>query len=191
MKSLVIHGKGSSPGKVEWLANPLRKYGDVQVPDFDMEVKEGIEKALSFDFDCIAGHSRGGVIALIAAAIKGTCAIAVSAPADRLRQKQYLSKFPEGTIQYKNYQDLLKISDDELKEYSAITYARKLNNVLLLHGSKDEMVEKEQSINLCNEIIKYGGKCELKIIDMKHSPPKSKEKEIYEIIQNWINNNIL
>ncbi|AWR96428.1 prolyl oligopeptidase family serine peptidase [Acidianus sulfidivorans JP7] len=191
MRSLVIHGKGSSPEKVEWLAKPLRSFGEVIVPEFELEVKDGVRKALSYNFDCIAGHSRGGLIALIAAAIVGSCVIAVSAPSDRIRQKNYLSKFPEGTIQYKNYQDLLKIPDQELIQYSAINYADKLKKVLLLHGDKDEMVEKEQSITLCNEIKKNNGNCTLYIIDMKHSPPKSKEKEISAIIENWIKNTIL
>lgn len=186
MKSLVIHGKSSTPEKVEWLAKPLRKFGEVVVPNFDMEVREGVEKALAYDFDCIAGHSRGGLIALIAGAIKGSCVIAVSTPADRLRQRRYLSKFSEDTVQYKNYQDLLRIPEEELAKYSALNYVDRLKKVLLIHGERDEMVEKDQSILLCNEILKHGGSCTLKLFDMAHSPPKSKEKEIGEIIEKWI-----
>ena len=191
MKSLVIHGKGSSPEKVEWLAKPLRKYGEVMVPEFEIEVKEGVEKALTYDFDCVAGHSRGGVIALIAGALKGTCVIAVAAPSDRKKQREYLSAFPPGTIQNKIYQDLLSLPEYEF-DYSPLKYADKLKNVLLIHGEEDEIVKKEHSIAMCEEIRKHGGNCELHIIPkMKHTPLGQQYSIIWNIIDKWIKENVL
>ncbi|EZQ04815.1 dipeptidyl aminopeptidase [Candidatus Acidianus copahuensis] len=190
MKFLVIHGKGSSPEKIGWLIDPLKEFGEVYAPEFDLEVKEGVEKALKINFDCIAGHSRGGLIALITAALKGTCVISISAPSDRIRQLKYSSTFPKDTIQYRNYLDLLKIPEEELKKYSAINYANKIKKALLIHGERDEIVEKEQSKLMCEEIGRNGGECELHIINMRHSPGKSNEKEIKEIIQRWINTKI-
>lgn len=186
MKSLVLHGKGSSPDKVEWLAKPLREFGEVIVPDFEIEVKEGVEKALSYDFDCIAGHSRGGTIALISGALKGTCVIAVSAPSDRRKQREYLSKFPPGTIQNRIYQDISKLPEYEF-EYVPLNYADKLKNVLLIHGDNDEIVLKDHSILMCEEIKKHGGNCELHIIPgMKHTPLGQQYSIIWEIIEKWI-----
>ncbi|MBB5254392.1 alpha/beta hydrolase family protein [Sulfurisphaera ohwakuensis] len=186
MRSLVIHGKGSSPEKVEWLAKPLRSFGEVIVPDFEIEVKEGVEKALQYNFDCIAGHSRGGTIALIVGALRGSCVIAVSAPSDRRKQKEYLSKFPQGTIQHKIYEDLIKLPDYEF-DYSPLKYADKLKDVLLIHGENDEIVSKEHSIVMCEEIKKYGGNCELHIIpNMKHTPLGQQYSTIWNIIENWI-----
>ncbi|BFH73747.1 prolyl oligopeptidase family serine peptidase [Sulfurisphaera javensis] len=186
MKSLVLHGKGSSPEKVEWLAKPLRSFGEVIVPEFEIEVKEGIEKALQYDFDCIAGHSRGGTIALIAGALKGTCVIAVSAPSDRRKQREYLSKFPPGTVQNRIYQDISKLPEYEF-DYAPLKYADKLKDVLLIHGENDEIVLKEHSIVMCEEIKKHGGNCELHIIPgMKHTPLGQQYSKIWEIIENWI-----
>jgi len=191
MKTLVIHGKGSSPDKVEWLAKPLRKYGEVTVPEFEIEVREGIEKALTYDFDCIAGHSRGGTIALIAGALRGTCVIAVSAPSDRKKQREYLSTFPPGTIQNKIYQDISSLPEYEF-EYAPLKYTDRLKNVLLIHGEEDEIVLKEHSIVMCEEIKKHGGKCELHIIPkMKHTPLGQQYSIIWDIVDKWIKENTL
>ncbi|MCH4816820.1 MAG: prolyl oligopeptidase family serine peptidase [Saccharolobus sp.] len=191
MKSLVLHGKNSSPDKVEWLAKPLRKFGEVIVPEFEIEVKEGVEKALTYDFDCIAGHSRGGLIALITAALKGKCVIAVSAPSDRRKQREYLSKFPPGTIQYNIYQDLLKMPEYEF-DYSSLKYADKLKKVLLIHGEKDEIVLKEHSVTLCEMIKNHDGDCELYIVpEMKHTPLGQQYHVIWNTIENWIKRKVL
>jgi dipeptidyl aminopeptidase/acylaminoacyl peptidase len=186
MKSLVLHGKGSSPEKVEWLAKPLRQFGEVLIPEFEIEAKEGVQKALTYDFDLIAGHSRGGLVALIAAALKGKSAIAVSAPSDRRKQKEYLSKFPPGTIQRKIYEDIKNLPDEELEWYP-LKYADRIKNALLIHGENDDVVLKEHSIILCDEIRKYGGKCQLYIIKgMKHSPLGQHYNEIWKIITEWV-----
>lgn len=191
MKSLVLHGKGSSPDKVEWLAKPLREYGEVIVPEFEIEVKEGVEEALKYDFDCIAGHSRGGTVALIAGAIKETCVIAVSAPSDRRKQREYLSKFPPGTVQNKIFQDISRLPEYEF-DYAPLKYANKLNNVLLIHGEDDEIVLKDHSIVMCEEIKKYGGYCELHIIPkMKHTPLGQHYSTIWGIIEKWIREYVL
>ena len=67
----MLHGKGPSPEKVSWLWEPLKEFGDVEVPPFDYSVEEGLQLALRESFDLVAGHSRGGTIALLAAAKKG------------------------------------------------------------------------------------------------------------------------
>ncbi|AWR93567.1 alpha/beta hydrolase family protein [Acidianus brierleyi] len=190
MRILVLHGKGSSPDKIKWLSKPLEEFGEIIVPDFDYEVKEGVEKALKYDFDCIAGHSRGGTIALMSSALTGKCCIAVSAPSDRVEQMKYLSSFPQDSIQYRNYLDLSKISIEDLKKYSPINYADKLHNVLLIHGKNDNIVSPTHSINLCNKIKENGGKCELYLIEMKHSPPMDKYSELAGIIKKWVKTQI-
>ena len=189
MISLVLHGKGSSPEKVEWLAKPLRQFGEVIVPYFEIEVKEGVEKAITYNFDLIAGHSRGGTIALIAAALKGKSVIAVSAPSDRRKQKEYLSRFPPGTIQHKIYEDIKNLPEEEF-EYYPLKYADRIKNALLIHGENDEIVLKDHSVILCEEIKKHGGNCELHIIKgMKHTPLGQHYKLIWDIITNWVKKN--
>ncbi len=190
MRILVLHGKGSSPEKIKWLSKPLEEFGEVIIPDFDYEVKEGVEKALKSDFDCIAGHSRGGTIALMASALTGKCCIAVSAPSDRVEQLNYLSSFPQDTIQYRNYLDLSKISIEDLKKYSPIHYASSLRNVLLIHGKNDNIVSPKHSINLCSKIRENGGNCELYLIEMKHSPPMDKYSEVADVIKKWVKTQI-
>ncbi|BCU71037.1 alpha/beta hydrolase family protein [Stygiolobus caldivivus] len=186
MISLVLHGKGSSPEKVEWLAKPLRQFGEVLVPEFEIEAKEGVEKALTYNFDLVAGHSRGGLVALIVAALKGKNVIAVSAPSDRRKQREYLSRFSTGTIQNKIYEDIKDLPEEEL-DYYPLKYAQKIKNALLIHGENDDIVLKEHSIILCEEIKKYGGKCELHIIKgMKHSPLGQHYKVIWDIITDWV-----
>ncbi len=186
MISLVLHGKGSSPDKVAWLAEPLRDFGQVVSPPFDYEVREGVERALQVSFDLIAGHSRGGTIALVVAALTGKPVIAVSAPTDRVKQLEYLSKFPEGTLQHRNYLDLLKIPREELAKYSPINYAGKLKKVLLIHGKHDEMVLPSHSVELCEKVKEEGGDCELHLLDMRHSPPAHAFKEIRDIVVSWV-----
>jgi dipeptidyl aminopeptidase/acylaminoacyl peptidase len=190
MKILVLHGKNSSPDKIRWLTKPLEEFGEVISPEFDYEVKEGVEKALEYSFDCITGHSRGGTTALMVSALTGKCCIAVSAPSDRVAQMKYLSSFAPDSIQYRNYLDLSKIPIEDLEKYSPIRYADKLRNVLLIHGKNDNVVPLTHSINLCNKIKENGGKCELYLLEMKHSPPMDKYSEIAGIIKRWVETQI-
>ncbi len=186
MKVVVLHGRGSSPKNVEWLATPFRELGDVLVPEFDFEVREGVNIALSYDFDLIAGHSRGGLVALIAGAIKGKPVVAVGAPVDRKRQYEYLSRFPEDTIQGRIFKELRALPKEEI-EVSALDYAEKLDKVLLIHGTEDKIVEPEQSIALCRKLKELNKDCELKLINgMGHSPSGSKAKEVENVIRAWL-----
>lgn len=186
MRTLVLHGRGSSPKNVEWLASPFRGFGEVIVPEFDFEVNEGVRRALGYDFDIIAGHSRGGLVALIAGAITGRPVVAVGAPADRKRQFEYLSKFPENTIQGKIFRELKVLPKEEL-EQSAFQYADRLEKVLLIHGSEDKIVEPDQSVKLCERLRQLGKDCELRIIQgMGHSPSGDKVKEVSEVITSWL-----
>ncbi|MEM1860311.1 MAG: S9 family peptidase, partial [Metallosphaera sp.] len=114
MHSIVLHGKGSSPSKVEWLSVPLKRFGTVEVPNFDYDVEQGLEIVLKTDFQLIAGHSRGGTVALLAGARRGVPVIAVSAPTDRLLQLEHLSKFPEDSEQGKLYRYLSSFPREKL-----------------------------------------------------------------------------
>ncbi|MGC9105470.1 MAG: alpha/beta hydrolase family protein [Thermoprotei archaeon] len=186
MKAIVLHGRSSSPKSVEWLAEPFRAFGEVIVPDFDFEVNEGVNRALQYDFDVIAGHSRGGLIALIVAAIKGKPVVAVAAPADRKRQYEYVSKFPPDTFQGRIYKELSALPKEEI-EVSAFQYLEKLDNVLLIHGLQDPVVQPEQSKDLCDALRKLGKRCELYLIPkMGHSPRDENVRVVQEIIKGWL-----
>ncbi|BCU66980.1 alpha/beta hydrolase [Sulfolobales archaeon HS-7] len=187
MKILVIHGLNSSPEKIEWLSEPLRKYGEVYVPKVDEEIMETVEKYSSFNCDLVAGHSRGGASALILGSKKVIPVIAVSPPADRLLQLHYLSTFPSGTPQHRNYEYLSSLGEEYLRNTSPINYVKGLKDVLLIHGTRDDIVQQRQSEILCEKIRESGGRCQLQIIDMKHSPMRSQYKEIDNIISEWLN----
>ncbi|MEM0169460.1 MAG: prolyl oligopeptidase family serine peptidase [Metallosphaera sp.] len=186
MKSIVLHGKGSSPHKVEWLSNPLRTFGQVDTPDFDYDVEEGLRIVLSKEFDLIAGHSRGGTVALLAGAKKGLPVIAVSAPTDRLLQLEHLSKFPTESEQGKLYKYLSTFPNERLIETSPITYAKDLRNVLLIHGEKDEVVPKIHSEVLCEKVKESGNRCDFVVLEMRHSPPKHLYNKIERIVLEWV-----
>lgn len=188
---MALHGKGSDPAKISWLINPLKTFGDVYAPKFDGEASEFLNSFLNKEYDLVAGHSRGGTYALLYSAFKDKPAIAVSSPSDRVLQAEYLKSFNEGTIQKNLYEDLIKIPKEYLIETSPIKYAGRIKNVLLIHGSEDNIVPVQQSKNLCEMILKTGGKCKLYIIKMKHTPPPSSYKEIKKIIENWVNDNVV
>ncbi|MGC9208384.1 MAG: prolyl oligopeptidase family serine peptidase [Nitrososphaeria archaeon] len=191
MKILVLHGKGSSPKKIEWLASPLRAFGEVDAPEADIEAEEFIQRFMSKNYDLVAGHSRGGTFALLYAAYRGVPVIAVSAPSDRMKQRDYLSRFSEGTIQRKLYEDLSGLSKEYLQSTSPIFLAEKIKDALLIHGSEDSIVPVEQSIEMCKLINEKGGRCFLSIVKMKHTPSIANYKEISSIIQEWVRRHVV
>ena len=187
MHSIVLHGKGSSPSKVEWLSVPLKRFGTVEVPNFDYDVEQGLEIVLKTDFQLIAGHSRGGTVALLAGARRGVPVIAVSAPTDRLLQLEHLSKFPEDSEQGKLYRYLSSFPREKLLETSPIAHASSLRNILLIHGKGDDVVPIIQSERLCDKVREAGNSCEIVKLNMRHSPPKHLYGEIENVIVNWVN----
>ncbi|WP_287690068.1 prolyl oligopeptidase family serine peptidase [Metallosphaera javensis (ex Sakai et al. 2022)] len=186
MNSIVLHGKGSSPSKVEWLSTPLRRFGTVEVPDFDYDVEQGLEIVLRKDFHLVAGHSRGGTVALLAGARRFVPVIAVSAPTDRILQLEHLSRFPEDSEQGKLYRYLSTFSRERLIETSPITYASSLRNVLLIHGENDDVVPIIHSERLCEKVREAGNECNMVRLNMRHSPPKHLYREIEDIVVKWV-----
>ncbi|WP_240938883.1 alpha/beta hydrolase family protein [Metallosphaera hakonensis] len=186
MYSLVLHGKGSSPSKVEWLWKPLMRFGTVEVPEFEYDVEKGLEMVLDKDFQLVAGHSRGGTVALLAGAKRGLPVIAVSAPTDRILQLNHLSKFPQDSEQGKLFKYLSSFPQSKLIETSPVTYASSLRNVLLIHGEDDDVVPIIHSERLCDEVNKKGNNCILIRLKMRHSPPKHLYGEIDRIIHDWV-----
>lgn len=188
MEIFVLHGKHSSPEKVSWLSKPLKKFGNVQVPFFDFEIKQGLEILKGKEIDCIAGHSRGGTAALLAAEIMNIkCVIAVSAPIDRIYQMNYLCKFGEDTIQHKLCLELRALPEEELKETSPIYMLDKLDNVLIIHGDSDEIVPLWHSKTLYERLNGLGRNVRLEIIKgMKHTPMRSQYSYIEKIITEFM-----
>lgn len=188
MEIYVLHGKGSSPSKVEWLSRPLKKFGSVVVPLFDFEIKEGIELLKGKKIGCIAGHSRGGTAALLASVLMGiNCVIAVASPIDRIYQRDYLCSFGEDKIQHKLCLDLKEIPEEELKETSPIYYLDKLNNVLIIHGDSDDIVPLWHSKTLYEKLNAMGKNVRLEIIKgMKHTPMKSHYSQIDKVITDFM-----
>jgi Dipeptidyl aminopeptidases/acylaminoacyl-peptidases len=186
MRSLVLHGKGSSPEKVSWLWEPLKEFGNVEVPPFDYSVEEGLQLALRESFDLVAGHSRGGTIALLAGAKKGRPVIAVSAPTDRILQLEHLYNRRDLPGSKELYQYLSSIPVEVLRETSPVNHSSLLKDVLLIHGIRDEVVPAEHSKILCEKVREMGNRCTLLLLDMRHSPPAHLYSKIRQIIQDWI-----
>ncbi len=191
LKMLVLHGKGSCPKKVEWLASPLRAFGEVEAPRADMEADDFIQRFMNRSYDLVAGHSRGGTFALLYAAYRGVPVIAVSAPSDRLKQKDYLSKFNEGTIQRRLYEDLNGLSEEYLRRTSPVVFADKIKDALLIHGSEDQIVPVDQSIEMCRLINEKGGRCFLSILKMRHTPSVANYREISNLVQEWVKRHVV
>ncbi|MEM3276821.1 MAG: S9 family peptidase, partial [Metallosphaera sp.] len=117
---------------------------------------------------------------------KGLPVIAVSAPTDRLLQLEHLSKFPTESEQGKLYKYLSTFPNERLIETSPITYAKDLRNVLLIHGEKDEVVPKIHSEVLCEKVKESGNRCDLVVLEMRHSPPKHLYNKIERIVLEWV-----
>lgn len=186
MRVLVLHGKGSSPEKVKWLSSALPQRFDVLVPPAEAEIPELVETIISLSPDLVVGHSRGGTASLIASSKLHIPVIAVSSPSDRRAQLEYLSKFPEGTVQHMIYKDVATLPS-EVIDLSPVKFAHEIRRVLLIHGEKDEIVLPSQSQRMCELIRESGGDCRLYIIrGMKHSPVNKEIGEVQRIIRDWI-----
>ncbi len=185
---LALHGKGSSPDKIKWLTEPLSQFGDVIAPSIDMEVNQALELLKEYNFGLVAGHSRGGTVALLAAAMRGVPVIAVSAPSDRLMQRMHLCSYPDGTVQKRLCREQDNVSESYLKSTSPVNFADKISSALLIHGKQDDIVPIVQSRIMCLRIKENGGKCNLLELMMKHSPPKSLEKELFKAVKEWMVN---
>jgi len=188
--SLALHGKGSSPEKIGWLTGPLYRFGEVIAPQIDLEVDRALDVVSGFKFDLVAGHSRGGTVALLAAARHGVPVIAISAPTDRIMQRMHLCSYPDGTVQKKLCIEQYGYSESYLRSTSPINFADKIKKALLVHGTKDEIVPVMQSRMMCSRIKESGNGCTLLELSMKHTPPKSLEKQLSEAIIEWIRNDI-
>ncbi|MDG6928087.1 MAG: prolyl oligopeptidase family serine peptidase [Nitrososphaerota archaeon] len=186
MMILALHGKGSSPEKIQWLTEPLSKFGQVTAPPVDMEVNQALELVGRYSFDLIAGHSRGGTVALLAAARRGVPVIAVSAPSDRVMQRMHLCSYPDGTVQKRLCREQDNYSESYLRSTSPVNFADKITDALLVHGKRDDIVPISQSRIMCSRIRENGGRCNLVELEMKHTPPKSLEKELFRAVEEWI-----
>ncbi|BBG24166.1 alpha/beta hydrolase family protein [Sulfuracidifex tepidarius] len=183
MRCLVLHGKNSSPEKIKWLTDPISKFAEVESPFVDMEVSEIVEKFRHENYECFAGHSRGGTAALILGSIRPSVVIAVSSPTDRKLQLDHLSKFPDDTPQSSLYKDLSKVRD--LDSSSPINYVEGLKNssILLIYGDSDQIVPRRHGEVLCEKLAN----CRLEIVKgMKHSPMGQQIGQINRIISEFL-----
>ncbi|MGC8661085.1 MAG: alpha/beta hydrolase family protein [Nitrososphaeria archaeon] len=183
---LALHGKGSTPEKITWLTEPLSHFGEVTAPPIDMEVNQALSFVDRYSFDLIAGHSRGGTVALLAAAKRDVPVVAVSAPCDRVLQRMHLCSYPDGTVQKKLCREQDGYSESYLRSTSPVNFADKIADALLIHGKRDDIVPISQSRTMCYKIRESGGKCSLLELEMKHTPPKSLEKELFRAVEEWI-----
>ena len=198
MRAIALHGFGSSPEKINWLAGPLRSLGfEVLTPsyrDFEDGLNKLNELLKSGEQAIVAGHSMGGTIALLAASTMSgiTCAISVSGPTDRLAQVRWLSEGGPGSIRRRTYEELLRIdskqvTEEFLRRTSPINYLRPgLPPILLIHGTNDELVKIDQVVNYYERARSLGNIIELvRIEGMPHTPRGKDIKVIANVIEKF------
>ncbi|MFB6470951.1 MAG: alpha/beta hydrolase family protein [Vulcanisaeta sp. AZ3] len=200
MRAIALHGFGSSPEKINWLVGPLRTLNlDVLVPSYK-DFGDGLNKVneivrSSSDYFIVAGHSMGGTIALLTASTmeRINCAISVSGPTDRWAQVRWLSEGEPGSIRRRTYEELLKISSEQVSEgflrrTSPINYLKSgLPPMLLIHGINDELVNIQQVESYYEKAKSLGNTIELvRIEGMSHTPRGKDIKVIARVIEEFI-----
>lgn len=140
------------------------------------------------------GWSRGGMMTYkvlsLSAEIK--CAVIISGLADLFRSE-------------KNRSDLSKVylklfgTDNEMefenrkKERSAVYFAEKINKnteILLIHGTNDNKISFQDSVDMNNKLKSAGVHIELKLIDDGDHYLRKNRKEVTEIRKKWFDSKL-
>ena len=172
-KAAVFHGYGSTPSRVRWLSDALRKLNvEVEVPKLPQPLVRAYEyvASLNLDVDLFAGHSMGGALALIMAAKKSKPAIAVAPPTNLKFQLDYMKTNPNLRRIYEEITSIVK--EEEMERLSPINFKYE-KPILIIHGTTDRVVPIEQSREFCKQVLS----CKLVEIDgMGHSPHNEDER---------------
>ncbi|MFZ1321370.1 MAG: prolyl oligopeptidase family serine peptidase [Ignavibacteria bacterium] len=137
------------------------------------------------------GWSRGGMMTykVLTLTDKIKCSVIVSGLADIIRSekdKDGIAKAYNKLFGSKNETEFEK----RKKERSAVHFYKKINKeteILLIHGTGDDKVSHQDSLDMYELFKKNGNKCQLEIIkDGDHYLTKHR-KELVQLRKNWFN----
>ncbi|MBP1448715.1 MAG: prolyl oligopeptidase family serine peptidase [Thermoproteus sp.] len=193
MKSVVYHGRGSSPDKIDWLIAPIREAGfEVVVPNI-REVADAYEAGIrELPVDLAAGHSMGGTAALLLAARnpgKVGCVVAVAGPVDRRLQLQWLEG--RGDKYSKRLANELASLGPQLDETSPSRYiGQGMPPVLYIRGERDDLVPRAHVDVLVGLADKFGFRVDIvEVRGMGHVPKFEEERrKIADVVKNFLSN---
>ena len=75
-----------------------------------------------------------------------------------------------------------------MKERSAVNFYERINkqvHVLLIHGTKDEKISFQDSVDMHSKLIASGIDCQLRLIEEGDHYLKKNKKETSELRKNW------
>ena len=135
------------------------------------------------------GWSRGGMMTykVLSISSKVKCAVIISGLADIFRN---IENWRGLTVIYKklfgngNEEEYIK----SLKERSAVNFYETINkqvHVLLIHGTKDEKISFQDSVDMYSKLISSGIDCQLRLIEEGDHYLKKNKKETSELRKNW------
>ena len=135
------------------------------------------------------GWSRGGMMTykVLSLSLKIKCAVIISGLADMFRSIENwsgLSEIYRKLFGNRNEEDYIS----GMKERSAVNFYEKINkqtHVLLIHGTKDEKISFQDSVDMYNKLVSSGTDCELRLIEEGDHYLKKNKKETSELRKNW------
>lgn len=137
------------------------------------------------------GWSRGGMMTykVLSISLKIKCAVIISGLADMFRSIENWSGL-SGVYRklFGNGNEGEYISG--MKERSAVNFYEKIDkqtHVLLIHGTKDEKISFQDSVDMYSKLISSGTDCELRLVEGGDHYLKKNKKETSELRKNWFN----
>ncbi len=135
------------------------------------------------------GWSRGGMMTykVLTTSPVVKCAVIISGLADLSRSEgsrgglsgQYIKLFGTGS----EAEFILRI-----KERSAVHFFEKINrhtHVLLIHGTKDDKISFQDSVDMYHKLVSTGIDCELRLIEDGDHYLRKNKKETSELRKSW------
>ncbi len=137
----------------------------------------------------IEGWSRGGMMTylVLSSTDRIKCAVIISGLANLFRSEEKKSSL-SGV-----YMNLFGIEDESeyierKKKRSAVFFADKIDKhtkILLIHGTADDKVSHEDSVDMYELLLKNGIECKLKLIENGDHYLKKDRKEIMKLRREW------
>ena len=148
---------------------------------------------INTSFIGMEGWSRGGMMSYmtLTKTDKIKCAVIIAGLADLLRNQD--------TINKNNLENFTKQVEPayyyKLKKNSAVNFADKISkntSVLLIHGTADNKVAYQDSIDMYNKLKSYNiyGNYKLKLIEGGDHYLRNSRKEVSELRKNWYDSHL-
>ena len=137
------------------------------------------------------GWSRGGMMTFKALTLtnKVKCAVVISGLADLVRTEKLQNNLSEAfKVQFGTDNPHLFEERKSLKERSAVNFYERINkqvHVLLIHGTKDEKISFQDSVDMYSKLISSGIDCQLRLIEEGDHYLKKNKNETSELRKNW------